>query len=573
MKTSVQIIDMKLIQKLFILSFFVPGWVAAQQTSDSNIWFLSEKRAEIEQPELDFEQINSTQKAAVLTFDELYAHTPLKQKFYQLPQFNPAKLVQSLDVNSTPTFLSGMSNVFVSARDLHQSFSWPKPFSCYRSIVPLEMAFIANLPFDQKVVIKNIGLESITDEVMRASFADLLSRLDPGDEVLAIDEENIWSAFAKAKVMGAGANSWSSVQEGLWQLTYKGHWKEALPLKDSLKLQIKKYDTNEIVNLEIPWVIKKSSDCEEFQISGHQKLLKSLHFRGDKKNLERHRFFHPRAVAGFDQVGEFSDSPDSSVGAGIIATDKGILGYLRIDSFMPEDSHFTQVLDFIEQKVQEFEGKTVGLIIDVRDNGGGVYGDILTQFFSKQKVISQTEEIRASQLNKLMLDKMTANEELADPYLMAYRQAVDEARARGASFTARLPINTDSYLNSKGRIYTHQVKIITNPACYSYCDYFVTSMQDHLAAEVWIENGLQTGGGGATVLEYSGFQMVLPDLLPRLPMGQEMGIAFSSGYRTGAKQNTPIENLGADADVVYWTTISDLRTGHDRLLQKMISQF
>jgi C-terminal processing protease CtpA/Prc len=167
----------------------------------------------------------------------------------------------------------------------------------------------------------------------------------------------------------------------------------------------------------------------------------------------------------------------------------------------------------------------------------------------------------------MILEKMKGNTE--DEWLLSYYDSVKKGLAEGRRYTERLIFNKPEYLNDTGRIYTKPVILLADPSCYSYCDYFSTSMQDHQAAEIWIENGQHTGGGGASVTSYESFAQLLPEMMPALPQDQKMGIAFSSGYRTGAKAGVSIENLGADADHVYHTTFNDLKKDDEDLVQAL----
>jgi len=542
------------------------------------------------QPTLTLEEQELTLKKMQLVFDQIYSHTDLKIDFFKNPVLDPVSRISSLQFvkpEQTMDLLSQISRITLDLRDPHQSYQLPRPFSCLRTFIPIEMGFASFVPFDRRIVVKDISVEKLKNETLKTLLKESLSQLKHGDIVTKMNGEDVWTALNEAAIYGGGSNLDAFLYEGLFMLTYVSQRTRPLPIEDNLKLTIQTAQGEQ--EIEIPYLVKTSKACLEensksrplFTHEGGAPVSTTQMGSKPKPLFTRsHPFsndFHTdsarkrtRLQARSMNLGNYQKSAEPTVGSALVEVRGNYYGYLRIEEFTPEKDIETAQSE-IERIVTEFDSKTEGLIIDVRGNPGGVYGDYLTQFFSSIPVEAQVEDIRASELNELMLEKMDSSTE--DEWLRSYLVSVKKARAEGRKFTERLPINKIEYLNEKGRKYTKPVILLADPSCYSYCDYFSTSMQDHQAAEIWIENGAHTGGGGASVSSYEGFSKVLPELLPPLPQEQDMGIAFSSGYRTGKKAGVPIENLGADADHVYHTSFRDLKENDADLLEALGQRF
>ncbi|MBC3787170.1 S41 family peptidase [Spirosoma utsteinense] len=127
---------------------------------------------------------------------------------------------------------------------------------------------------------------------------------------------------------------------------------------------------------------------------------------------------------------------------------------------------FNRDVDTIDAILQLFEREKVkGLIMDVRNNGGGQIGNVL----------SLAGRFTASQLN--------------------IGHTVFKKGPEPDNFTEPLRV----YVNPEGATWTKPVVLLTNRACFSACSFFTEAMRQ-------IPNvttlGDMTGGGGAMPLEY-----------------------------------------------------------------------
>lgn len=538
---------------------------------------LKNVRKSVPLPVLSEAERSLTLKQSALVFEQIYAHTDIKIADFLNPALDPYQRMIAIGPMNTMETLTQISRITFDLRDLHQSVQWPRPYSCLRTFVPLEFGVASLVPFDRRVVVKNLNAEMVSSPQIRGNFDNIFKGLPVGSVITKIDGIDIWSAVTQAGVFGAGANDDAFLLDGLFALTFISQRMQEFPGADSLKVSFIPPGNNlPEKTVELPYIVKTSVSCQEINPAANGfglnvvKKPKPLFLRQHPLADDLREGSQRQRKSIESRIENLKSSLEPTIKYGSFVGPSGRIGYLRIDEFSPE-----QEIDVaqkqIEKIVASFQKTTTGLVIDVRGNPGGSYGDYLTQFFSAIPVVSQTEELRASPINLNVLKKMSAGG--VDPWAKSALLAVQNGVADHRRYSDRVPVNSADYLNERGRIYFHPVILLTDPTCFSYCDYFSTSMQDHHAAEVWIENGAHTGGGGAIVSSYEGFSKSLPADLPPLPQGQDIGIAFSTGYRTGDKENIAIENRGADADRIYHSTFKDIENGDEDLIQALGARF
>jgi hypothetical protein len=531
---------------------------------------LSAYRPQVVLPNLSEEEQRLTLKQYHLVFNEIYSHTELKTSFFNKPELEPAPRVAALAPGNTIDLLNNLSLITLQLRDPHQSVRWPRPYSCLRTFVPVELGFASQVPFDRQIVVDHLTFDTVKNPQLKKQLAPLAAQMQLGDVVLKINGEDVWTALQKSAVQGGGSNEDAYLYEGLFFLTYSAQRQSLLPEVDSLSFELKRGD--EILHIEIPYLVRTSPTCIE-EDKKRPLVTRQPGFRVSRSHPMAADFRKQKvSVTGLQNRFNVSPSEEPTVSFATLTLAEQQYGYLRITQFSPEKG-VKKAQKEIAKIVKKFEKTTAGLIIDVRGNPGGEYGDYLTQYFSPNRVVAQTEEMRATDVNLRILEKIKERNNEDDEWLYVYIEPVRKALLEGKRYSERVLVNTDEYLNEKGRLYSHPVIVLADPSCYSYCDYFSTSMQDNHAAEIWIENGRHTGGGGGSVTGYGDFSQLLPAVFLPLPQQQDIGIAFSTGYRTGDKAGVPIENLGADADVVYHTTFRDVQQDDADLLEKIAQRF
>ena len=191
---------------------------------------------------------------------------------------------------------------------------------------------------------------------------------------------------------------------------------------------------------------------------------------------------------------------------------QGKIGYVRYESF--EDNISAGNIDFITDRFKNTEG----IILDVRNNGGGVIANI---FSLASRFADQTRHIYTSYVKN-----GPGHEDFKGPDIVT--------------------------LSPAGNNYTKTVCILTNRNCYSATSFFVLAMRNFPYVKIV---GDTTGGGlGA-------------------PAGAELpngwGIRFSCS-RTLSPQGDNFED-GIPPDVLVYITSDDQKKGKDSIIEKAIS--
>jgi len=193
----------------------------------------------------------------------------------------------------------------------------------------------------------------------------------------------------------------------------------------------------------------------------------------------------------------------------------GNVGYIRYSSF----SNFisTSQLDYLIEDFKDLDG----IIIDVRDNGGGSINNI-------QRLVSRFADERRHCFSERLKNGPNHND-----------------------FTEK----NDVYIEPEGpQQFTKPVIVLTNRSCYSATSFFIAAMKAFPHVTIV---GDTTGGGGG------------------IPIGAELPNGWTYRYsasETTLPNGTNIE-LGVAPDVSVNMTAIDEAQGKDSILEYALSQF
>lgn len=206
----------------------------------------------------------------------------------------------------------------------------------------------------------------------------------------------------------------------------------------------------------------------------------------------------------------------------------GGIGYLRIDGFSGSQD------DFLLSQTMDRLANTNGLILDLRQNGGGdLSGDRIIERLITNSVVRYK---RSERLNDYILSQRPENFGLTPD-------------ATGL-FSTWHDLTVDPLTN---RHYAKPVVALISPYCFSACDTFATALKvNGLATFI----GESTGGGTGTPLVFD---------LPLSPLMFRYSVIRGQGPKGDL-----IEGKGTEPDIVLEPTVADRVKGFDAQLAKAV---
>ena len=244
-------------------------------------------------------------------------------------------------------------------------------------------------------------------------------------------------------------------------------------------------------------------------------------------------------------------------------------GYLRIFTFdVPRTRGFLLELARLLAELPQR-----GLIVDIRDNPGGVVvaAEMALQFFTPHPIEPVRFSWRATDFTRRYCE-LDFNEKLQAPW----RPSLEAAIRNGEPYSRAIGITNPGKCPIVGQVYGGPVLLVADATTYSSGDLFTAGFVDNKIGQ-FICVGHSTGAGGACVTEYEDLQAELADTeleLPVLPDGAGMGLALMRATRAGDALGTPIEDVGvaAQPDDRYFMTRADLMEGNRDLLAKCVDR-
>ncbi|MFD3399586.1 S41 family peptidase [Kribbella sp. NPDC058693] len=516
---------------------------------------------------------------ALLLLGENYVHLPLKVAMHAVNPLQRLRVLRARMERQTDDtmqeewmFHREMSSIFHSVRDLHTNYLLPVPFA----------GKIAFLPFMIEKCYDPDGTEHYV--ITRTITGYQAPQFGPGAEVTHWNGTPIARAVALNGAVFAGSNDAANLARGLESLTLRPLVIQSPPDEDWVTLTYVGLDGSN-QELREQWkvatnlppmtdldAVSEASALMGLDLDSDEKsrAKKALYVR-DVVELERGQssaeLATPAAVAG-------ADLPTTMPGvfrAREVVTSSGNFGHLRIFTFSVQDpvafrDEFVRLAAILPQN---------GLIVDVRDNGGGhIYASEFTlQTMTPRRISPEPVQFISTPLNLKICRRHKDNPAGID--LGPWFDSLDLAIETGAQYSAAKPITPEDGANDVGQTYHGPVVLITDARVYSATDIFTAGFADHeIGTILGVDDN--TGAGGANVWTHGLLASLLNEPPPpdetspyiALPNGANLRVAIRRTLRVGKLAGTPVEDLGVKPHETHRMTKADLLDGNVDLLNK-----
>jgi hypothetical protein len=493
-------------------------------------------------PALTSRQREQIVDQAMMLLEGFYVHLPLKRAMYAVDPVRRLKLLRHRlpQYKSDTRFHAEMTDIFASVRDLHTNYVLPAPFSDAHAWLPFKVESCFTRGVRQYIVSQKVKWFS---KPGHRSFRE-------GVEVLYWNGVPIERAIEQAAAESGGANPAARRMLGLASLTYRFLAVSPPPDEEWVTVTYRSPGQTKLREIRADWFVATMPPSKV----GPRGLALEV------ENLRRLNriLFKPEV----DERNPFRVKK--------VTTPYGLFGYIRIFTFDVTDAD-----DLVQKFIRYVNGlnNTKGLIVDVRDNGGGRTraGERLIQLIApgKPHVAPELVYFINTPLTLKLCQLRKSDTGLGPHGLSSWIESIERSIQTGATFSASFPYTDPKACNDIGPIYDGPVIVISNAACYSATEYFVAGFQDHGGKVLGTDES--TGGGGANVRSYSELRDYFKRTHPfekKLPKDLEMRVAIRRSIRVGRQAGNEVEDFGVRPDHCHEMTRSDLLHGNVDLINE-----
>jgi len=511
---------------------------------------------------------------ALVLLERNYAHLPLKRAMHAVEPIQRLRLVRSRieateeeKLPSEMLFHQDVQRVFTSNRDFHTSYGLPVPFKHKTAYLP----FLIEEYFEKVSGRINEDEPKFLVSKLAKGFDPNHPTFKPGVEVLYWNGVPIIRAIEINGEAQAGSNLDARFANGLDSLTIRPLHSSLPPDEEWVVLTYRSLDGRRL-DLKQNWLVfTQGRDGGSARETLFGREL-GIDIKKDAVNKARKILFVPIVPKPTKECEPIGNGISRKIlgtrlsdlfRAWEIETRRGRrFGYIRIFSFDADD---------VDQFVREFHRLVKalppdGLIIDVRNNGGGEInaGERLLQFLTPHRIKPELFELINTPLNLEMSGR--------DPELSKWKQSLQEAVETGAAYSHGFPLTDEESCNNIGQIYFGPVVLITDALCYSTTDMFAAGFEDNGIGTI-LGVGGNTGAGGANVWSHKSLRLSMgnrPDSPYKpLPRGVGMSVAFRRSIRVGEETGgRPLEDLGVVPKSRHFITKDDLLNGNRDLIME-----
>ena len=515
---------------------------------------------------------------AIVLLQRNYVHLDLKTAMHAVNPLQRLRLLQVRLGRQRPdtmdperAFHAEMSQIFHSMRDLHTNYLLPRPFN----------GMVAFLPFQIE--------EYYEDGRRRYVVSHLVEGFSAPPFGIGVEVTH-WSGIPIDRAVDvnaarfAGSNPDAQHSRGLQSLTIRPlvihlppdeEWVTVSYLAPDGSAQTLRHDWMVVTNLP-PFTGNPDA------VSATAAAL-GLDLDADEAGRAKTLLFAP-AVAEARRAAQPA-LEDEPVAVGLeltttmpgvfrarpVQTSSGVFGHIRIFTFSVDDpdafvDEFVRLIGLLPQN---------GLIVDVRDNGGGhIHASEFTlQTLTPRRIQPEPVQFASRDLNLAICRRHKDNPSGID--LGSWFPSLDQATETGAEYSGAFPITPVAGANARGQQYHGPAVLIINARCYSATDIFAAGFADHqIGTILGVDNN--TGAGGANVWTHGLLTQLLQLPTPdpsspyvALPNGANMRVSIRRTLRVGERSaGTPVEDLGVMPDELHRMTLRDVLEGNADLLDR-----
>lgn len=532
------------------------------QTSPASYLTLEQRRPELDLPILSAEEKSTVLDQVEIVLNDLFVHKLLKFETFGSATLSApviAYLRSQVSSITDADFQAALLKLFAEQRDLHTQYTMPTPFSCYRTFLPFTLGLYKDTEGHDQ-----IGVASVMNQIEVLNLAPEAQKISVGDTLLTYDGDLALNAAKRFELQGMGANPAAALRRAV-QNMYFWSQRNTLPLaKNKISLSFKNR-IGEVYSLEIPYLNRLNQQC--YSGANRKRTISPKNFMlgQDDQLIEIQKLFRQ---ASRKRAKALLPTDEPILSYKIFDNEYGKYGLLKLESFVPEAKGTEGTLNIIKSLLSQEMKSTDGLIIDLRDNGGGWIdmAESMIQMFSPER----TQPLGFRLLNSPTNQFLGKNK---FQFLNSrFQRVLERAELLNASYTEAIPLNSEKGINQKGQFYYKPVAILTNSACYSSCDVATALFMDSTQAIVYTEDGT-TGGGGANNVQHAaildGLKNISGHAFKPLPKGTEIGFAWRQMLRSGRGLGALIENTGVPGHYVLPRSLGDFFSEDSQQLRQI----
>jgi len=507
---------------------------------------------------------------------ETYVHLGLKRAMHAVSPIQRLRLLRHrLDRMTSATmppeaeFHREMTSIFTEVRDLHTNYLLPSPFRENTAFLP----FLVEECFDDWNA-PHYLVTKLAPDFDHPTFTEEA-------ELLYWNGVPIATAIRVNADRQAGSNPSARFARGLDALTIRPLIRSNPPDEEWVVIRYRAVDGREL-EIRLDWKVWSpgSGPTVDPDGGGSVAMASALGYdlQTDAVNQARKALYAPAAVRGRDVPmgsrivdlggGDLPTSMPSVFRARAVDTDSGEFGYIRIFTFNVPDARM--FIDEFVRLVEQLPER--GLIVDVRNNGGGLItaAEGLLQVLTPEHIEPSPAQFATT---PFMLGLVEAHSPSPlDPSfnLRPWLASMELAVRTGAAYSTSHSITDAGFANAIGQRYHGAVVLITDALCYSATDMFAAGFQDHGIGRI-LGVADATGAGGANVWTHELLRILADGTgspLAELPHNAGMRVAIRRTLRVRDRSGTPVEDLGVEPDERHYMTKRDVLEHNDDLINR-----